>query len=266
MESSAGCTSTTTPSPRTPPSPKRARSPRTRYRPSPSFSPPTGSSRYMVENSLGRLWLEHNAANSRGDDDEVPGDLNEYLSSRWNYYLFDAPQEPEVEAQLAGIRKGYAGLRPEDIRIIDPCMGQRPYPGVCLRRPDADLRERRVQPAGRRPEHPRTQPLRPGHRRPCGPAGLLCRHDEGPPVRPPHPHPGDSAPYSCYCRKQCAWGGPISLQWGDFLLSKVHQETLNYLLDAFLDAKEYGSILPTGKPGLCWPSGCLAVNRFPDGG
>ena len=43
-KSSAGCTSTTTPEPRTPPSPKRARSPRTRYRPSPSFSPPTGSS------------------------------------------------------------------------------------------------------------------------------------------------------------------------------------------------------------------------------
>lgn len=30
---------------------------------------------------------------------------------------------------------------------------------------------------------------------------------------------------------------------GDFLLSKEHQETLNYLLDAFIDAKEYGSIL-----------------------
>ena len=28
-----------------------------------------------------------------------------------------------MEAQLADIRKGYAGLRPEDIRIIDPCMG-----------------------------------------------------------------------------------------------------------------------------------------------
>ena len=35
--------------------------------------------RYMVENSLGRLWLERNAANSLGDDDEVPGDLNEWL-------------------------------------------------------------------------------------------------------------------------------------------------------------------------------------------
>ena len=38
-------------------------------------------------------------------------------------------------------------------------------------------------------------------------------------------------------------GGAYKLAMGDFLLSKEHQETLNYLLDAFIDAKEYGSIL-----------------------
>ena len=65
--------------------------------------------RYMVENSLGRLWVE--------------GHPDGGLKAAWKYYLEEAPQEPEVEAQLAGIRKGYAGLRPEDIRIIDPCMG-----------------------------------------------------------------------------------------------------------------------------------------------
>ncbi len=65
--------------------------------------------RYMVENSLGRLWVE--------------GHLNERLKENWKYYLEEAEQEPEVQAQLAEIRKGYAALRPEDIRCIDPCMG-----------------------------------------------------------------------------------------------------------------------------------------------
>ena len=64
---------------------------------------------YMVENSLGRLWLE--------------GHPNDALKSEWKYYLDEAEQEPEVQAQLATIRKEYAALRPEEIRVIDPCMG-----------------------------------------------------------------------------------------------------------------------------------------------
>lgn len=65
--------------------------------------------RYMVENSLGRLWVE--------------GHPNEELKKNWKYYLEDAEQEPEVQAQLAEIRKQYAELRPEDLKAIDPCMG-----------------------------------------------------------------------------------------------------------------------------------------------
>ena len=65
--------------------------------------------RYMVENSLGRLWLE--------------GHPDDSLKSNWRYYLDEAPQEPEVEAQLAEIRKEYAKLEPEDLKCIDPCMG-----------------------------------------------------------------------------------------------------------------------------------------------
>ena len=38
-------------------------------------------------------------------------------------------------------------------------------------------------------------------------------------------------------------GGAYQYEMGNFLMSKEHQETLNYLLDAFKDAKEYGSIL-----------------------
>ena len=65
--------------------------------------------RYMVENSLGRLWLE--------------GHPNEILQGEWKYYLPEAEQEESVQKQLAEMRKEYADLKPEDIRCIDPCMG-----------------------------------------------------------------------------------------------------------------------------------------------
>ena len=65
--------------------------------------------RYMVENSLGRLWIE-----GHPDDD---------LRQCWEYYLDEAEQEPQVQAQLEEIRAGCREISPEDIRIIDPCMG-----------------------------------------------------------------------------------------------------------------------------------------------
>lgn len=65
--------------------------------------------RYMVENSLGRLWVE--------------GHPNDELKSQWKYYLEEAEQEQEVQAQLAEIRKEYAALTPEQLKVIDPCCG-----------------------------------------------------------------------------------------------------------------------------------------------
>ena len=64
--------------------------------------------RYMVENSLGRLWYE-------GHPD--------FDKSDWKYYLDEAEQEPEVEEELKKIRAEYAQIKPEEIKIIDPCMG-----------------------------------------------------------------------------------------------------------------------------------------------
>ena len=64
---------------------------------------------YMVENSLGRLWVE--------------GHPNDEMKASWKYYLEEAEQEPEVQKQLEVIRAEYAKLRPEDILCIDPCMG-----------------------------------------------------------------------------------------------------------------------------------------------
>ena len=65
--------------------------------------------RYMVENSLGRLWLE--------------GHPNAELHDGWKYYLDEAKQEPEVEDQLAMLREEYKTIKPEEIKVIDPCMG-----------------------------------------------------------------------------------------------------------------------------------------------
>lgn len=65
--------------------------------------------RYMVENSLGRMWIEGHS------DDE--------LKSKWKYYLDEAKQEESVQLELNKIKAEYATLKPEDIKLIDPCMG-----------------------------------------------------------------------------------------------------------------------------------------------
>ena len=85
--------------------------------------------RYMVENSLGRLWLEgHPDAKEQllptkeEQSAYVAGNRNPE-DTKWHYYLEEAEQEPEVQAQLAEIRKEYAALTPEQLKVIDPCSG-----------------------------------------------------------------------------------------------------------------------------------------------
>ena len=85
--------------------------------------------RYMVENSLGRLWLEGHpdAKNQLLPTEEeqsayVAGN-REPEDTKWHYYLEEAEQEPEVQAQLAEIRKEYAVLTPDQLKVIDPCAG-----------------------------------------------------------------------------------------------------------------------------------------------
>lgn len=64
--------------------------------------------RYMVENSLGRLWAE-----GHGKPDDAD----------WKYYLDEAEQDDPVKAELEKIRAEYKNIQPENIKIIDPCMG-----------------------------------------------------------------------------------------------------------------------------------------------
>lgn len=65
--------------------------------------------RYMVENSVGRVWLE-------GHDDQS-------LRSKWRYYIEEAEQEPDVASALMGMHSSRKSMMPSDIRVIDPCMG-----------------------------------------------------------------------------------------------------------------------------------------------
>ncbi|MCD5325374.1 MULTISPECIES: BREX-1 system adenine-specific DNA-methyltransferase PglX [Pontibacillus] len=62
---------------------------------------------YMVENSLGQLWLESNP------DSE--------LKENMNYYIEQSTQEKDVQKVLNTIR--YSNINIEEITLIDPCCG-----------------------------------------------------------------------------------------------------------------------------------------------
>jgi len=74
--------------------------------------------RYMVENSVGRVWIEHlRAVDSSVDEKSKAEEFD------WKYYLPEAEQEEEIKQKLVEIRKSYLNLEPKDITCIDPCMG-----------------------------------------------------------------------------------------------------------------------------------------------
>ena len=74
--------------------------------------------RYIVENSLGRLWLESSRAKAGLSDENLNAS-----HFGWKYYIEEAQQEPEVETRLKEIRAKNIINSPEDITFIDPCMG-----------------------------------------------------------------------------------------------------------------------------------------------
>ena len=85
--------------------------------------------RYMVENSLGRLWLEGHPEVSEQllpteeEQSAYAAGNRDTEDTKWHYYLEEAEQEPEVQEQLAEIRKEYAALTPDQLKVIDPCSG-----------------------------------------------------------------------------------------------------------------------------------------------
>lgn len=64
---------------------------------------------YMVENSLGRVWLE--------------GHPDDTLCRQWRFYMDEMPQDEQTEAELAKLRTANQELTPEQLSIFDPCMG-----------------------------------------------------------------------------------------------------------------------------------------------
>jgi len=186
--------------------------------------------RYMVENSVGRLWLEGHEDNN--------------LKDGWKYYLDEAEQEADVAEQLKAIREEYKNIKPEEIKVIDPCMGSghilvyafdvlmQIYESYGYSQRDAaksivenniyglDIDDRAFQLA----YFAIMMKARSYNRR------FLTLEIE--------PN---------LCAIQESNGLQYDKDMGDFLLSEEHRETLKYLLNTFVDAKEYGSILNVEK-------------------
>ena len=93
--------------------------------------------RYMVENSLGRIYVDKRKnegiyADGRGLDEMTWHEAeSERIATEkliadkmgWKYYLPEAEQTQEVRKQLYEIQAEYANLDVKGIKVIDPCMG-----------------------------------------------------------------------------------------------------------------------------------------------
>lgn len=93
--------------------------------------------RYMVENSLGRLYINKKKHEGIFEDGRDPSEMTideinekrisneKYISNEmgWKYYLPEAKQDAEVLKELEKIELEHSKLQPEDIKLIDPCMG-----------------------------------------------------------------------------------------------------------------------------------------------
>ena len=222
--------------------------------------------RYMVENSLGRLYIQKKLEEPKSMDglwsldgsgrldgkrtekDRIESETNIAHEMGWSYYLPEAEQEPEVQVQLAEIRKEHSALKPEEIRCIDPCMGSghilcylfdvlvKIYEDYGYTAREAveniieknlwglDIDERAVQLS----YFAVMMKARQYDRR------FFNKKDENGNPAIPQPH--------MYAIEESN-GLDYDGDYGDFLLGGQQQETLRYLFEVFKDAKEYGSIL-----------------------
>lgn len=90
--------------------------------------------RYMVENSLGRLYIScklrvascKNALESYElqEKERIASERGMAAKFGWKYYIPEAEQSPEVRAQLNTSNSELAtDFHIEDVKILDPCMG-----------------------------------------------------------------------------------------------------------------------------------------------
>lgn len=181
---------------------------------------------YMVENSLGRLWLD--------------GHQGSIKKSEWKYYIDEAEQESDVQKKLVEIRESFSIKMPEEIRCIDPCMGSghilcvlfdtlvaiyEDY-GYSARDAAISIVERNLwgldidERAAQLAYFAVMMKARQYDRR------FLTRGIQ------PHVYAIDESN-----------GLDYDGDYGDFLVNTEHQNTLKYIFKAFKDAKEYGSII-----------------------
>lgn len=80
--------------------------------------------RYMVENSLGRIYIQYklSALTFENESERIAKEKELAESFEWKYYLPEAEQTPEVREQLIKIQTSYE-FDITKIRVIDPCMG-----------------------------------------------------------------------------------------------------------------------------------------------
>lgn len=185
--------------------------------------------------------------------------------SEWKYYLDEAPQEPQVEQQLEDIRAQYAKMEPEQLKVIDPCMGSGHIlcylfdvlmqiyldNGYSKREAVRSILENNLfgldidKRAARIAYFSVMMKAR--------------EYDSNFFSRSNIPQP------RVYDIQESNWlGGAYKHEMGNFLNSQQHRDTLNYLLDTFVDAKEYGSILqikPLDYEGLkeAWETSAAAT-------
>ncbi|MDN7061142.1 BREX-1 system adenine-specific DNA-methyltransferase PglX [Lactiplantibacillus plantarum] len=74
--------------------------------------------KYMVQNSLGKLWIRHIVAKN--------GSLSEKQLAeqfQWQYYMEDGPQPKEAIVEITSTENSLEDLNIQDIKFIDPAMG-----------------------------------------------------------------------------------------------------------------------------------------------
>ncbi len=69
--------------------------------------------KYMVENTLGRVWIDHLMGNN--EEHKVSSFLE-----KWEYYIEDTDKN---SPELKKIQSEKKNISPEEIKFIDPCMG-----------------------------------------------------------------------------------------------------------------------------------------------
>ncbi|MCG4281244.1 BREX-1 system adenine-specific DNA-methyltransferase PglX, partial [Lacticaseibacillus saniviri] len=74
--------------------------------------------KYLVENSLGRLWINHLQATG---NNHSARELAQKF--QWHYFMPDAEQPDDVKLQVQANNANVKELKPEELTMIDPSMG-----------------------------------------------------------------------------------------------------------------------------------------------